>query len=70
VAVLVYKKQKHVINVFIWPTDKTGEAMRATSKDGYNLVSWSQQGMNFRAVSDVNQADLEELAKLVGAEGK
>ncbi len=66
VAVLVYKKQKHFINLFIWPSAAGDESRKLTAtKNGYNLVNWNHSGMSFWAVSDVNQKDLAEFAKLV-----
>ncbi|HWB61218.1 MAG TPA: anti-sigma factor [Chthoniobacteraceae bacterium] len=59
VAVLVYGKQKHFINLFIWPAPGDSEETEFTgSKNGYNLVGWSHAGMAFWAVSDVNKTDL------------
>ena len=34
------------------------------TRDGYNIVRWSQGGMVFRAVSDVEAAQLAEFARL------
>jgi len=66
VAAEVYQRNKHVINLFVWPT--TGD--RNTSKKpgvakGYNLISWQEAGMNYCAVSDLNAAELREFADLL-----
>ena len=61
VAALVYKRQSHVINLFVWPasSDATATTVRsATSRDGYNLENWRAGGLNFWAVSDGNADDL------------
>jgi len=61
VAALVYKRQSHVINLFVWPTsaDATATAIRtASSRDGYNIENWRAGGLNFWAVSDGNADDL------------
>ena len=65
VAVLVYKRRQHTVNVFIWPskTDET-EGMRSATSDGYHLLHWVQSGLTFWEVSDVNGGDLESLAHL------
>jgi anti-sigma factor RsiW len=68
-AALVYQRRKHFISVFLVPA--TGEPDHAESRDtqrGYNVISWTRSGMNYWAVSDVNSADLEELAKLLRGE--
>ena len=61
VAALVYKRNAHVINVFVWPTAVDGAAATsraASSRDGYTMESWSAGGLTFCAVSDVNAGDL------------
>jgi anti-sigma factor RsiW len=61
VAALVYQRDKHVINLFVWPA--AGDApLQAAERQGYNLVHWSQGGMSFWAVSDVEAAQLKEFA--------
>jgi anti-sigma factor RsiW len=61
VAAIVYRRGHHPINLFIWPASR-GAAGRAETApgDGYTLLHWSQGGMTFWAVSDVNPADLRQ----------
>jgi anti-sigma factor RsiW len=71
VAALVYNRGHHVINVFVWPESGSARAPRSDSTRGYNVVRWSEADMAWWAVSDVNAADLKELAGLlVAAEEK
>jgi anti-sigma factor RsiW len=59
-AVLIYRHGKHIINLFIWPApDQPSPATAGPTEQGYNTLHWSKDGMNFWAVSDVNQADLQ-----------
>lgn len=60
VAALVYKRQSHVINLFVWPATAATNAMLPTtaSRDGYNIANWNAGGLTFWAVSDVNADDL------------
>jgi anti-sigma factor RsiW len=68
VAALVYRYRQHVINVFVWPDGKAGDARpQALSKQGYNVVGWTSGGMNFWAISDVNAADLKTFADAYAA---
>jgi len=61
VAALVYQRDKHVIDLFVWPA--AGDTPPQTAeRQGYNIVHWSQDGMNFWAVSDVEMAQLKEFA--------
>jgi anti-sigma factor RsiW len=60
VAVLVYSRGKHLIELFVWPAAAgAGEPARA-ARDGYNVVHWTADGMSFSAVSDLESAGLEE----------
>jgi anti-sigma factor RsiW len=63
VAVLVYGRRKHVINVFIWPTTEPDASPQSGSQLGYNWVDWRKAGMEMCAVSDVTPSDLDELRK-------
>jgi len=65
VAVVVYARRKHVINVFVWPTTQEDAAPSSGSHLGYNWVRWRKDGMESIAVSDVNGADLEALSQLL-----
>jgi anti-sigma factor RsiW len=58
VVALVYRRNGHIINLFVWPH----QAERATeaSREGYNLTSWNQAGLQFWAVSDLNAVELRE----------
>jgi anti-sigma factor RsiW len=65
VAVLLYKRRKHVIEVFIFPGRDA--ASRADSRNGLNVETFARDGMIYWLVSDVSRADLEELAGLLRA---
>ena len=65
VAVVVYARRKHTVNVFIWPSEgDAGETPRNLMSQGYHLLQWSRSGLTFWAVSDVSSDDLENLAHL------
>jgi len=61
VAAVVYRRRQHVINVFVWPAGAHQAAPAASRHDGYNVAGWSQRGLQFWAVSDVDPADLQQL---------
>ena len=66
VAALVYQRRKHSINLFIWPSSRvTDKSTQQFSVNGYNIIHWTNSGATYWAVSDVNNADLSEFAKLV-----
>jgi anti-sigma factor RsiW len=65
VAVLVYGRRKHIINVFVWPTSDPDTQPQSGSQLGYNWTDWRKAGMEMYAVSDVSTSDLSELHKLL-----
>lgn len=58
VAALVYRRNGHAINVFVWPSAANVHAAKA--RDGYNLINWSEAGLTYWAVSDLNTVELKE----------
>jgi anti-sigma factor RsiW len=65
VAALVYQRDKHIIDLYVWPESGAGPHLAGdTSIQGYNVVHWAQDGMNFWAVSDVERGQLEDFASL------
>jgi anti-sigma factor RsiW len=64
VAALVFQHRKHVINLFIWPTnDKDSKPASLTPVQGYNLIHWSESEMTFWVVSDLNEKELMEFVQ-------
>jgi anti-sigma factor RsiW len=61
VAAVVYRRRQHIINVFVWPAAAGRAAPAPARHDGYNVAGWSQGGLEFWAVSDVDPADLQQL---------
>jgi anti-sigma factor RsiW len=65
-AALVYQRRKHSINLFIWPSTPGSEtATRTMTRQGYHLFQWTQSGMTHWAVSDLNDRELQEFARLI-----
>jgi len=64
VAVLVYGRRKHIVNVFVWPTKDSDSAPQSGTQLGYNWIDWRKNGMEFAAVSDVIPSDLTDLHHL------
>jgi anti-sigma factor RsiW len=58
VAVLVYARRKHVIDVYVWPARGTDAGGAAGTRNGYNYVQWRQDDMVYWAVSDLNANEL------------
>jgi anti-sigma factor RsiW len=61
-AVLIYQRRKHFINLFVWPAESnTTGAEKTMSREGYQLLHWTDSDFNYWAVSDVSANDLETL---------
>jgi len=66
VAALVYQRQRHIINLFIWPAPQAGdEAAASETLQGYNLIHWTKARMVYWAVSDLNTDELQEFVRLI-----
>jgi len=66
VAALVYQRRKHFVNLFIWPSSAASTAgPTQLSRQGYHLIQWTESGLSFWAISDLNEAELNEFVQLV-----
>ena len=69
VAVLVYQRRRHLINVYLWPRTHgaSGERMPVT-RQGYHLLHGTTGGYVYWMVSDLGVSELSEFAGLVRQE--
>jgi anti-sigma factor RsiW len=66
VAALVYQRRKHSINLFIWPSSPGEEAApKKATRQGFHILQWTGSGMTFCAISDLNEDELQEFARLI-----
>ena len=66
VAALIYQRQKHFINLFIWPSESDSDVgTKTVSRQGYNLSHWTKSGMTYWAASDLNNVELQQFVQLV-----
>ena len=59
-AALVYRRNKHVINVLVTKPMDGGASSGVEDRDGYHVLHWAAGGLDYWAISDVNPADLIE----------
>lgn len=65
-AAIVYRREKHVINLFAFVADDHSDAApRLDTRDGFNVVRWRMGGLSYVAVSDVEAAQLLAFVHLV-----
>jgi anti-sigma factor RsiW len=66
VAALIYRHDKHIINVFVWPaSDGRQFAQTTKSQQGYNVIRWTSSAMNFWVVSDLEPNQLAKFSELL-----
>ncbi len=62
VATLAYLRDRHVVNVFVWPRTVPQTPLRSVHK-GFNVLRWADGSMEHWAVSDVEHSELERFAQ-------
>lgn len=67
VAALVYRRNNHVINLFISPDTARFAHPVASTLDGYNFTKWSAGGLTFWAVSDAAANEVADFHALFSA---
>jgi anti-sigma factor RsiW len=64
VAVLVYQRRMHNINVFLWPNHGSADdTIRQEDAQGYQILHWNGAETTYWVVSDLNKAELLELVR-------
>jgi anti-sigma factor RsiW len=66
VAVLVYERRQHVIDVYVSPGARES-SQAAAARDGFNVERFARAGMRYWIVSDLNRKELDDFAKLLAA---
>lgn len=68
VAAIVYKRRKHVINLFVEQSAQASDrAPVTTSAQGFNIRHWTEAGLDLWAISDINADELSEFQKELSA---
>jgi len=71
VAAVVYQRRQHVINLFIWPSERiTEDGLHSASYQGYQVVHWNQTGTTYWAISDLNASELRHFTQLIRDAGR
>jgi mycothiol system anti-sigma-R factor len=69
VAALAYRHGKHVLNLYVWPDRHEGKPGGTPApRQGFQLASWSDAGMRYWAVSDMNATELEHFRAALAAQ--
>jgi anti-sigma factor RsiW len=63
VAAYVYRKRKHMINVFVWPTTEPAKSgIEELTSRGYSMLHWTGSGRVCWVISDLNPSELRDFA--------
>lgn len=65
VAVVVYGRRQHLINVYSWPAAGGDEAVSSAVSNGYTMLHWRTGGIQQWVVSDLNAAELRGFVDLL-----
>jgi anti-sigma factor RsiW len=65
-ATLVYRRRQHMISVFVWPGGAS-IAPEVSERRGYHMIRFAAAGFSYCIVSDLNEAELRDLARLLSA---
>lgn len=63
VGVLIFNHNRHVIDLFVWPSTDRAEPQR-TVRRGFNVVHWADGSMQYWAVSDTDRHEMENFVRL------
>jgi anti-sigma factor RsiW len=64
VATLVYRRDKDVINLFMWPATRHRFAGSNQTINGLTVCTWNNVNLNFIAVSTLSDAQLDQFIDL------
>jgi anti-sigma factor RsiW len=63
-AVVVYRHDKHVVNLYAWAAPTSADTgFRTARSQGFNVVAWRQGGIAYYAVSDCEAPALMKFAR-------
>ena len=64
-AAIVYRRRQHMIDLYVSPSAGADSKMELRELGGYHLLRWTQNNLNYWAVSDVDPSDLRTFADLI-----
>lgn len=71
IATVTYKINNKLINVYTWPSPDVDDAVQELHhRQGYHLLYWCQNKMNYWIVSDSSNQDVIKLAGLINTQLK
>jgi anti-sigma factor RsiW len=65
VAAIIYQRRKHYINLFVWPAASQPLRDATYQRDGYHVLSWTKSNMNYVAVSELGEKELQDFVQMI-----
>lgn len=67
VSALVYKRRAHLINTFIFRSVENSDSNKPQYilRQGYNLIHWTANSLDYWVISDLNRTELNEFTRLL-----
>ena len=67
VAALVYRHDKHLIDLMMWPATGSDSTPQFSMSEGFRMASWVEGGLEARAISDMGSDEMKAFAGLASA---
>lgn len=64
VAAIVYRHDRHLIDMLIWPSSRAATKPELKTRNGLNMICWRQDGLETWIISDMNAEELRTFAGL------
>lgn len=66
VSALVYGRRQHLINVFLWPSERDrADGPDALTRQGYHMLHWKTSAYSYWLISDLGTSELNEFARMI-----
>jgi anti-sigma factor RsiW len=63
VAALLYQRNRHIINLLVWPSSHSDSGPQTFAIECYNVIHCTRSGMTYWAVSNLNAAELNDFVR-------
>jgi anti-sigma factor RsiW len=65
VAALAYAPRRHIVSVYVWPSNGTAPVSTAPDRNGYHVIHWATPAFTWWLASDIGAAELREFGAML-----
>ena len=65
VAALAYGRRRHIVSVYVWPSDHAAPVVAGPDRNGYHLIHWATPVFTWWVVSDIGAAELSDFGAML-----